>query len=33
MLALLPCLAWAQFDDWFAPSSMRVDYTLTGNNQ
>ena len=31
-LALLPCMAWAQFDQYFAPSSLRVDYCLTGNH-
>ena len=30
-LALLPYLAWAQFDRYFAESSLRVDYCLTGN--
>ena len=30
-LALLPCMAWAQFDTWFENSSLRIDYTLTGN--
>ena len=33
LLALLPCMAWAQFDEWFEPASLRVDYTLTGNNK
>ena len=33
MFALLPCMAWAQFDEWFEPASLRVDYTLTGNNK
>ena len=32
LFALLPCMAWAQFDTWFEPASLRVDYTLTGNN-
>ena len=30
-LALLPCMAWAQFDNYFVASSLRVDYCLTGN--
>ena len=32
-LMLLPCAAFAQFNDWFVDASLRVDYTLTGNNQ
>ena len=32
LLALLPCLAWAQFDQYFTESSLRVDYCLTGNH-
>ena len=31
-LALLPCMAWAQFDKYFTESSLRVDYCLTGNS-
>ena len=31
MFALLPCMAWAQFDHYFTESSLRVDYCLTGN--
>ena len=31
MLALLPVLAWAQFDTYFTEASLRVDYCLTGN--
>ena len=31
LLALLPCMAWAQFDTWFESSSLRIDYTLTGD--
>ena len=31
-LALLPMMAWAQFDQYFAESSLRVDYCLTGNH-
>ena len=31
-LTLLPCMAWAQFDQYFTESSLRVDYCLTGNN-
>ena len=33
LLALLPALAWAQFDAYFEPASLRIDYTLTGNAQ
>ena len=33
LLALLPCMAWAQFDVWFEPASLRIDYTLTGNDK
>ena len=32
-LALLPVMAWAQFDAYFTESSLRVDYCLTGNNK
>ena len=28
---LLPMMAWAQFDQYFTESSLRVDYCLTGN--
>ena len=31
LLAMLPCMAFAQFDTWFENSSLRIDYTLTGN--
>jgi hypothetical protein len=31
LLALLPCMAFAQFDQWFTEASLRVDYTLTGD--
>ena len=31
LFALLPCMAWAQFDTYFTESSLRVDYCLTGN--
>ena len=31
LLALLPMMAWAQFDQYFTASSLRVDYCLTGN--
>ena len=31
LFALLPMMAWAQFDSYFAESSLRVDYCLTGN--
>lgn len=31
LLALLPMMAWAQFDRYFTTSSLRVDYCLTGN--
>ena len=30
--ALLPMMAWAQFDRYFTESSLRVDYCLTGNH-
>ena len=33
LLVCLPMLAWAQFDTYFAESSLRVDYVLTGNNK
>ena len=33
LLILLPALSWAQFDTWFEPASLRVDYTLTGNDK
>lgn len=33
LLAFLPCLAFAQFNEWFTEASLRVDYTLTGNNK
>ena len=33
LLALLPIMAWAQFDTYFAESSLRVDYCLTGNSK
>ena len=29
--ALLPMMAWAQFDQYFTEASLRVDYCLTGN--
>ena len=32
LLAFLPCLAWAQFDQYFTEASLRVDYCLTGNH-
>ena len=32
LFAFLPCLAWAQFDQYFAEASLRVDYSLTGNH-
>ena len=31
LLTILPTLAWAQFDKYFADASLRVDYCLTGN--
>ena len=31
LFALLPMMAWAQFDSYFAETSLRVDYCLTGN--
>ncbi len=30
-LLLLPCAAFAQFNDWFTEASLRIDYTLTGD--
>ena len=30
-MLLLPCAAFAQFDEWFTDASLRVDYTLTGD--
>jgi hypothetical protein len=33
LFVLLPCLAFAQFNEWFTEASLRVDYTLTGNNK
>lgn len=30
--ALLPMMAWAQFEKYFTESSLRVDYCLTGNH-
>ena len=32
LLVLMPCMAFAQFDEWFTEASLRVDYTLTGNS-
>jgi len=31
LFALLPMMAWAQFDQYFTDASLRVDYALTGN--
>ena len=31
LLVMLPCMAYAQFDQWFTDASLRVDYTLTGD--
>ena len=31
-LVLLPCMAWAQFDQYFTEASLRLDYCLTGNS-
>ena len=33
LFVLLPCFAFAQFNEWFTEASLRVDYTLTGNNR
>ena len=33
LLAILPCVAFAQFGEWFTEASLRVDYTLTGNSK
>ena len=30
-VALLPMMAWAQFDQYFTEASLRLDYCLTGN--
>ena len=32
ILLLIPCVSFAQFDEWFTEASLRVDYTLTGND-
>lgn len=32
LLIFLPCMAFAQFNEWFTEASLRVDYTLTGNH-
>ena len=32
LLALLPMMAWAQFEQYFTEASLRVDYCLTGNH-
>ena len=31
LIIMMPCVAFAQFDEWFTEASLRVDYTLTGN--
>ena len=33
LLTLIPALAWSQFDHYFEPASLRIDYTLTGNEK
>ena len=33
LFVLLPSLSWAQFEVWFEPASLRIDYTLTGNDK
>ena len=33
LLALFPVMAWAQFEQYFTSSSLRVDYCLTGNQK
>ena len=33
ILVLMPCVAFAQFDEWFAEASLRMDYTLTGDSK
>ena len=33
LLALLPMMAFAQFDRYFTAASLRIDYSLTGNNE
>ncbi len=33
LMILMPCVAFGQFDEWFTEASLRVDYTLTGNQK
>ena len=33
LLTLIPALAWSQFDHYFEAASLRIDYTLTGNEK
>ncbi len=33
ILTLIPALAWSQFDHYFEAASLRIDYTLTGNEK
>lgn len=33
LVIMLPMTVWAQFDQYFTESSLRVDYVLTGNRQ
>ena len=33
VLLLMPCVTFAQFEEWFTEASLRVDYTLTGNSK
>ena len=33
LIALLPMMAWAQFEKYFESSSLRVDYVLTGDSK
>ena len=33
LIALLPMMAWAQFEKYFESSSLRIDYVLTGDSK
>ena len=33
LLVFIPLLGWSQFDQYFEEASLRIDYTLTGNDQ
>ena len=32
LFAMLPLMAWAQFENYFTEASLRIDYCLTGNH-